>query len=319
MSALPDTPDPRTPLHLVVPPAEMVESEDLVIRQANALVIASDDDYKQAGDFLNQVIVAGRKQVEEFFNPHVGRAFDAHRALTADRAKHLKPWTDAERIVKDARVTYWQAQQARIETERRERERVALAQAEEQKRQEAEAELRRAEDEAQRRRDDAETQRVADEAEAERLRNAAAEEANDTARQQIEQQAAEIEAKAERETQSAEADAARIEQSGQAAAAAIAAEPIHLDLPSAPTSKLGGVAKAWGVDKEEFDRVAFALWIAGNPAEGSPAYVAATARAKYIGEPAWALLTSEAKQQEKLFDVGGITAGPKYSGRTGKS
>jgi hypothetical protein len=305
-------------LHVVTPPPEMVESENLVVRQAHALVIASDEDYAEAGEFLDRVIVAGRKAVEAFFNPHVKRAHEAHTALTTDRAKHLRPWEEAERLVKEARVAYFQLQSEKAERERVERERAARALAEEQRRQEAEAERRRVAAEVQRRREEAEARRVEQEAEAERQRNLAAEQQlSDQARQQAEQRAREIEEAAAREAAAAAAAVTQIAEAGEAAAQAIEQEQIHLDLPSAPAKKLGGVAKAWGVDKERWDRVAFALWIAGNPEKDSPAWIAARDRAKYIGEPAWALLTSEAKQQESLFDVGGITAGPKLSGRAG--
>jgi hypothetical protein len=292
----------------VVPPQEMIESENLVLRQAHSLVISSDDDYTEAGRFLNEVIVAGRNQVHDLFDPHVDRAFAAHRALTSDRNKHLEPWEQAEKIVKAARVTYFQKEEARRDSERRERERAAKALDDERKRQEAEAERQRATEEAQRRREEAEARRIAAEAEAEKLRNLAAEQASDAARRDAERRAMEIEATAKREAEVAEATASAIAEAGEAAAQAIEQEPTHVELPSAPAQRLGGVTKTWGVDKENWDAVAFAEWIAVDP----------KSRARYIGAPAWPLLAAEAKQQKSLFCVGGITAGPKFSGRAGK-
>lgn len=307
MSALLET--PARPLHDVTPPAEMIESENLVIRQANALVIASDEDYEEAGAFLNHVIVAGRKQVEDFFAPHVKRAFEAHRALTSDRAKHLEPWEEAERIVKERRVTYFRAQEEKRQAEQRERERQARALEEERKRQEAEAERQRAAAEAERVRAEAEARRVAAEAEAERLRNIAAEQAaSDSARRAAELRAREIEEQSAREAKASEEAAAAIAEAGEETAKAIEAEPVHLAIATAPAPKLTGVAQTWTVDKENWDPVAFAEWIAESP----------KTRAKYIGAPAWTLLVAEAKQQKSLFRVGGITAGPKFSGRAGK-
>lgn len=303
-------------LVLVTTPPEMVESENLVIRQANALVIASDDDYEQAGKFLYEVIVPGKEQVHELFDDHCSRAFENHRALTGARAKHLNPWETAERFVKAERVRYFREKEEREETERRERERKARAIEDERKRQEAAAERERAEEEAKRRRDEAETKRLAAEVEAERLRNI---EANDREKRAADLRAKQIEEEAARESQRAEAEAVAIAKAGEEAAKAIEQEKTIVDLPAEAGSRLTGVSKPWGVNKEKWDRIAFALWIAGNPAEGSPAYIAATERAEYIGEPAWSLLTAKAKQQKHLFNVGGIEAGIKYSGRAGRS
>lgn len=304
MSALPN--EPINTIHLVTPPKEMIESENLVVRQANALVIASDEDYNGAQDFLNSVIAAGKREVEELFNPHVKRAFDFHRALTADRAKHLKPWEEAERLVKLAMGTYYRAAEQKRVAEQRDLERKARELEEERQRQEAAAERERAQAEADRRRKEAEARRIEQEAEAERLRNVAAEQ-NDKQRQEAEARAKEIEEQSAREAQEAEAEAARIAASGEAAAQAIEQEPVHVEIASAPAAKLKGVAQPWTVDKEDWNPVAFAKWIAKDP----------EARAKYIGEPAWTLLIAEAKQQKSLFSVDGIKAGPKTSVRMG--
>lgn len=307
MSALPEIVD-FVPEHLTVvtAPPELVKEEELVVRQSRALIIASEADYNAAGTFLNTVIVAGKKKVHDLFDKHVKRAFEAHRELTADRAKHLAKWEEAERIVKDARVKFFREEEERRQAEQRERERVARALEEERKRQEAEAERQRADAEAARIRKEAEDRRVAAEAEAERLRNIAAEQ-NDRARAEAEQRAKEIEEEAARETAAAEVAATSIAESGEATAQAIAAEPVHLALPTAPSERLAGVAKTWGVDKTQWNVVEFAKFIAADP----------VGRAKYIGEPAWKILDAEAKQLKSQFDVPGIVAGPKYSGRAG--
>lgn len=309
MSALPNEPITPRPVAVVTPPPEMLESEDLVVRQANALVIASEDDYAEAGKFLNSVIVAGKKKVFEFFDPHVRRAHEAHIALTSDRAKHLAPWEKAEAIVKNARVLFFRQQKEREESERRERERAARALEDERQRQEAEGERRRAAEEAARILAEAEQRRINAEAEAERQRNRAEEASNAAAREAAQKRARDIEEQATREALAAEETAAEIAAAGEATAHAIETAPVHLALPSQATGKLKGVAEVWGVNKDEWNPVAFAKWIAADP-EG---------RAKYIGAPAWPLLTAEAKQQKSKFDVGGIIAGPKYSGRAGRS
>lgn len=287
---------------------ELEKSENLVVRQAHALVISSDDDYAAAGEFLNKVIVAGRNQVHEVFDDDVAYAHQGHQRALAKRARYLEPWESAEALVKKARVDYYQQAEAKRKAEQQAREAAARKLEEDRRRQEAEAERQRAEEEAKRRREEADRRRVEAEAEAEKMRNKAAEEATESARLEGERKAKELEEQAARDAKAAEESAAAIAEAGEAAAAAIEAEPIHLELPSLPGKKLGGVAKAWGVNDKEWDREAFALFIAEDP----------KGRAKYIGAPAWSLLREEAKQQKSQFRVGGIQAGEKYSGRTGK-
>jgi hypothetical protein len=317
LSALPN--EESTAVTVFVPPRELIEEMDLVVRQARALVIASREDYEEAGEFLNKVIIAGKKKVESFFRPHIQRAHAPWKALCDDLTVNLEPWETAEEAVKAKRVRFFLDDKAREDRERADRERAARALREEQQRQEAEAERQRSAAEAQRRREEAEARRLAGEVEVERQRNLAADqEMSDQARRHAELRAKEIEEATAREVAAAEAAAEQIASAGEAAAQAIEQEPVHLALPSAPAQRLGGVSQAWGVDKEHWNPVDFALWIAGNPPEGSPAWAAARDRAKYIGAPTWPLLTAEAKQQKSLFNVGGITAGPKFSGRAGK-
>jgi hypothetical protein len=210
--------------------------------------------------------------------------------------------------VKSARVAYFQQQERKREQEQRERERIARQLEEERLRQEAEAERRRAEEQAEQMRQEAETRRIAAEAEAERLRNRAAEEASERARQEAEQRAKEIEEQAARDAQRANETAAQIEQAGQETADAIASQPVHVTLGPEPGERLTGVAGTWCADREKWDSLAFALWIAENPQE----------RHIYIGEPAWKVIDARAKQQKSKTEIGGITVYRKLSGRAGK-
>jgi chemotaxis protein histidine kinase CheA len=311
MSALPNEPKPNLIANLTAvptPPRELIEEQDLVVRQARALVISSVEDYDAAGKFLNEVVVVGKKKVWNFFEPFVRGADALHKMLTKARGENLAPWEEAESLIKSARVSYFAEQKRKQEAEMRERERIAREQEEARKRAEAEAERKRAEEEAARIREDAERRRIEAEAEAERQRNAAAEARTKREREDAERVARELEEKAAEEARRAEEEAAQIQASGEATAAAIAAEPVHLALPTQTGgTKLKGVAETWKCDRTKFDRVAFALWIAEDPKH----------RAKYIEEPAWKILDAEANQLRSQFDVSGIVVGPKYTGRAG--
>lgn len=110
-------------LSLVVDSAAVLQKAATFPEQARALAITSPERYTAACDFL-QTIKALRAEIAETFDPHIKRAYDAHRALCAEKKDAEAPLVDAERIAKAAMVTYEQAQ------ERLRREEAARLQAE---------------------------------------------------------------------------------------------------------------------------------------------------------------------------------------------
>lgn len=311
----------------IQPPDEMLNAEGLVVRQAQALVIASDDDYKQGRAFLNQVILPGKAKVVEFFEPHVRRANEAHKALTKARQEHLDPWAQAEAATKAALAEYSAKREAENRRAQAEAERIARAQAEEQRRQEAEAERLRAQAEAEQRRQEAERLAAEAKAEAEARRKAMTEAAQancphgstlagkcatfEQCERRVQEQLAaeerERDAAAREEIERLEREAAAIEQAGKETAGAIMAERLDVTAPAVAVEKLKGAAGTWKCDREKWDPVAFAIWIAESPKD----------RAKYIGAPEWKILDAEAKSQRERFDVGGIVARKVQSVRGG--
>ncbi len=67
---------------------------------------------------LLQDVKAMQKQILNFFNPHVARANEAHKALTMDRAKFLEPLLLAEEQLKDVSKKYLDVQRQKAEAER---------------------------------------------------------------------------------------------------------------------------------------------------------------------------------------------------------
>lgn len=110
---------------------------ELVQETSNALAVAKDfrvttqDQYIASADRL-KAIKALSKKLDETFDPHIKRAFDAHRALVAEKKQHQQPLIDAEGYVKRAIRGYEQDQerirlavQAKAQEEaRKERERL---------------------------------------------------------------------------------------------------------------------------------------------------------------------------------------------------
>jgi hypothetical protein len=91
------------------------------------LVVTTTEQYITASDTL-KAIKALRAKIGETFDPHIARAFQAHRALTKEKSDAETPLTEAERIIKGALVTYDQ-EQARLQRleEARLREEARLA------------------------------------------------------------------------------------------------------------------------------------------------------------------------------------------------
>jgi len=83
-------------------------------QQAQAYTISSATDYEEAAGFLKRV-KAAKKQVEDYWQEPIQKAFEAHRALTAKRQQMVSVCDSAERVMKGKMLTYSQ----KIEAERR--------------------------------------------------------------------------------------------------------------------------------------------------------------------------------------------------------
>lgn len=104
--------------------------------KAMALKVTSVETCERAAEMLLG-IKALRKKVAETFDPHIKRAYEAHRALCREKTEAEAPLTEAERMLKDSLSAY-NAEQDRL---RREEERRLQEQArrEEEQRRLAEA------------------------------------------------------------------------------------------------------------------------------------------------------------------------------------
>lgn len=277
--------------------AAMVESENLIVRQARALVIETDEDYAAAGELL-QVAQAGLAEVGKLFDEHCRLADQAHKKLTGARERYAAPWKRAIEMIKAGAGAYYLRKK---ETEKRLAD-EARAKAEKLERDRQEAEARAAREDAQRRADAA---RLAAEAEAEKLRNAALELEADHKAGKCAGLPGCAHCRAERLEVEAAVEAERIETEGNETAEAIRSEPVAVVVPAPAADKLkssgiSSVAVPWKCDRTEWDPTAFAGWVGENPAE----------RGHLIKEPDWSALDKRAKAQGSKFDVRGIKAGP---------
>ena len=111
---------------LVIDPAPAAEALTWP-EKAGGLAVTDSQTYTIAGEFLKG-IKALRARIAETFDPHIARAFQAHRALVKEKADAEAPLQVAERLLKDRLVAYDQVQeQARIAEQRRLQERARQA------------------------------------------------------------------------------------------------------------------------------------------------------------------------------------------------
>lgn len=106
-----------------------------VVDQAASMVVNSAESYGTASDFLKRVKQA-QVRVTAFFAPMKQKAYEAHKAITAQESETLKPLQQAESTVKRIMSEYYQeqerkriaeqqkAQVAADEAARKERERL---------------------------------------------------------------------------------------------------------------------------------------------------------------------------------------------------
>jgi hypothetical protein len=110
----------------------------LTLTGAQTFKVATTAQYEEAGAKL-QAIKALSKKLDETFDPHIKRAFEAHRGLVSEKKTHQTPLQTAEALIKRAMLGYQQdeerkrqelearaAQEARKERERLEAQAAKL-------------------------------------------------------------------------------------------------------------------------------------------------------------------------------------------------
>lgn len=96
--------------------AVQVETQAIQQEATNALSVAKDYKITSNADYLKsagmlQGIKALLKKIDDTFDSHIKRAFDAHRALVAEKKTHQATPLEAEQIIKRAVLGYQQEQE----------------------------------------------------------------------------------------------------------------------------------------------------------------------------------------------------------------
>lgn len=100
---------------------EIAAESTTTLTAAQAFRITTADQFIESGDKLKG-IKALSKKIDDTFDPHIKRAFEAHRSLVAEKKTHQGPLQTAEALIKRQIMSYQQ------DEERKRRELEAQAQ-----------------------------------------------------------------------------------------------------------------------------------------------------------------------------------------------
>ena len=103
-------------VELIVDELQVTERALAFPDQARALRIVDAASYERACEFL-KAIKALRTEIADTFDPHIRRAYEAHRALCKEKNGAEAPLATAERITKDALNVWDQEQERRRQAE----------------------------------------------------------------------------------------------------------------------------------------------------------------------------------------------------------
>ena len=107
----------------------IIESKEIQVASSETLAIAkgfkivTSMQYSEAGEKLKG-IMGLKRRIQDVFMPHIKRAFDAHKALVAEKGQHEAPLIEAEVILKRSMLAF------QLEEERKRKELEAKAQEE---------------------------------------------------------------------------------------------------------------------------------------------------------------------------------------------
>ena len=99
--------------------AELSKAVTEIEFRAESIVIANDNDYKEAGEF-GRLLKKKSAEVTEFFAPMKKAAHDAHKQICDREKQMLTPLVNAEKIIKKA-MSSWALEQERKRKEEEER------------------------------------------------------------------------------------------------------------------------------------------------------------------------------------------------------
>lgn len=98
---------------------ELSEKTDLVLSDVKTLTIKTDEQFQNAANFL-KTIKAIQKEIDDYFDPAIRKAHEAHKEILNAKKKQSEPLQQAERILK-SKISQYHAEEERkrLEEQRR--------------------------------------------------------------------------------------------------------------------------------------------------------------------------------------------------------
>lgn len=90
--------------------SEIQQASSTTLTEAKAFKIVAATQFTEAGEKLKG-IMALKKKIAETFDPHIDRAYKAHKELVAEKKSHEAPLVEAEGHIKRAMLGYQQEQE----------------------------------------------------------------------------------------------------------------------------------------------------------------------------------------------------------------
>jgi len=110
----------------------IAQEAGLIVQDATALSIQNDEQFHSASSMLRE-IKRVQKEVDEYFDPAIKKAYETHKAILDAKKKQSEPLKKAERIIK-SKVNEYHAEQERIRWEEERKRQEELRKQEEERR-----------------------------------------------------------------------------------------------------------------------------------------------------------------------------------------
>lgn len=124
---------------------QVIESKaNDIVGRANALTVTSQKEYDGCAEFL-RAIKGLKKEIDTTFDESIKKAHEAHKAIVAAKKAHYDPLDNAERIIKQKSIAWYQEEKRKQEEEQRKADEAARK-AEEKRKAELEAQAKRHEE-----------------------------------------------------------------------------------------------------------------------------------------------------------------------------
>jgi hypothetical protein len=120
-------------MEMQIPIEKEIETQAIALRsEALAFQVVDQQSYSLANEFGKR-IKAAMKQIDDYCDPVIEAAHQAHKKAVEQKKKFYAPFEEAKKIIDEKQIAWWKAEQERIAIEKRKAEEEARKKAEEER------------------------------------------------------------------------------------------------------------------------------------------------------------------------------------------